>query len=72
MQRVWAAVLSVWAMLAMVAVLAWTHHPPAPPPAQAVSQTVLLKTAHGKQRFVVVQAAQGPPHATTSTSAVVR
>ena len=70
--RVWTAVLSVWAMLAIVAVLAWAHHPPASPPSPAVPQTVVLKTVHGKQRFVVVQGAQGPPHATTSTSAVVR
>ena len=37
MQRVWATVLSVWAMLAIVAVLAWTHRPAASPPAQAAT-----------------------------------
>ena len=32
MQRIWTVVLSVWAMLAIVAVLAWSHRPaPAPP-----------------------------------------
>ena len=27
MQRIWTVVLSVWAMLAIVAVLAWSHRP---------------------------------------------
>jgi hypothetical protein len=35
MQRVWIAVLSVWAMLAIVTVLAWTHRPAAATPQQA-------------------------------------
>ena len=73
MQRVWVVVLSVWAMLAIVAVLAWTHGPvPAPLP-QAAPQTLVLKGAHGKQQVVVVQApSTAAPHATTSTSGVAR
>jgi cyanate permease len=70
MQRVWVVVLSVWAMLAIVAVLAWTSRPAAPPSQAAVaSQQVLVKGANGKQRLVVVKA---PTHATTATSAVPR
>lgn len=72
MQRVWTVVLSVWAMLAIVAVLAWTHHTPAPP-AQAAAQTLVVKGANGKQQLVVVQpGALGAPHATTATSGVPR
>jgi hypothetical protein len=66
MQRVWIVVLSVWAMLAVVAVLAWSSHPPAPLPA-ASSQTMVVKGAGGKQHLVVLKA---PAHATTATSAV--
>jgi hypothetical protein len=67
MQRVWVVVLSVWAMLAIVAVLAWSSRPPAPLPA-ASAQTMVVKGHNGKQRVVLVKAAT---HATTSTSAVV-
>lgn len=72
MQRVWTVVLSVWAMLAIVAVLAWTHGSPAPPP-QATPQTLVLEGANGKQQLVVVQpGALGATHATTATSGVPR
>ena len=67
MQRVWVVVLSVWAMLAIVAVLAWSSRPAAPLPA-AAAQTVVVKGHGGKQRLVVLKA---PTHATTATSAVV-
>jgi len=73
MQRIWTVVLSVWAMLAIVAVLAWAHRPVAPPPSTAAAQTLVVKGANGKQQLVVVQpGAVGAPHATTSTSGVVR
>jgi cyanate permease len=73
MQRIWTAVLSVWAMLAIVAVLAWTHHPSATTLPQPTPQTLVVKGPNGKQQLVVVQPATiGPPHATTSTSGVVR
>ena len=74
MQRVWVVVLSVWAMLAVVAVLAWTYRPVAATAGpQVAPQTLALKGAHGKQRFIVVQPATlGVPHATTATSAVPR
>ncbi|MGD0716070.1 MAG: hypothetical protein ABSB24_18120 [Gaiellaceae bacterium] len=73
MQRIWAVVLSVWAMLAIVAVLAWTHPPAASPAPAAAAQTLVVKGANGKQQLVVVQpTAVGATHATTSTSGVVR
>ena len=68
MQRVWITVLSVWAMLAIVAVLAWSYRPPAPV-STAAAQTVVVKGANGKQKLVTLAA---PTHATTATSAVVR
>ena len=66
MQRVWVVVLSVWAMLAVVAELAWSSRPAAPLPAVA-AQTVVVKGHNGKQQLVVMKA---PAHATTATSAV--
>jgi cyanate permease len=66
MQRVWVVVLSVWAMLAIVAVLAWSSHTSTPLPATS-AQTVVVKGPNGKQKLVVVKA---PAHATTATSAV--
>jgi cyanate permease len=72
MQRVWATVLSVWAMLAIVAFLAWSHGPTTSPQPQAAAQTLVVKGANGKQQLVVVQpGAVGASHATTSTSRVV-
>jgi hypothetical protein len=68
MQRVWVVVLSVWAMLAIVAVLAWSSRPSAPLPAAAVQAVKVVKGPGGKQRLVVVKS---PAHATTATSAVV-
>ena len=67
MQRIWVVVLSVWAMLAIVAVLAWSSHPAAALPASS-AQTVIVKGPGGKQRLVVLKA---PAHATTATSAAV-
>jgi cyanate permease len=73
MQRIWAVVLSVWAMLAIVAVLAWSHRPVPPAPQPAAAQTLVIKGANGKSHLVVVQpGAAAAPHATTSTSGVVR
>lgn len=72
MQRVWAVVLSVWAMLGIVAVLAWSHRPAAPL-SQPAAQTLVVKGANGKQQLVVLQpGTAAAPHATTSTSGVVR
>jgi hypothetical protein len=67
MQRVWVVVLSVWAMLAIVAALAWSSRPARPLP-PAVAQTLVVKGHGGKQKLVVLKA---PAHATTATSAAV-
>ena len=47
MQRIWVVVLSVWAMLAIVAVLAWSSRPVvSPPPASAQTVKVVKGPAH--------------------------
>ncbi len=66
MRRVWATVVSVWATIAIVGVLAWTRAQ-APAPVTGAAPTVMVvKGKNGKQQLVVVQAAA--PHATTQTS----
>ena len=71
MQRVWVSVISVWVMLAIVAVLAWTHRPLAS--AQPASpRTMIVQTANGKRQLVVLAPAVGTAHATTHTSGVPR
>ena len=73
MQHVWTVVLSVWAMLAIVTVLAWSHRPVPMSSPQIAPQTLVVKTIHGKKQLVLVQGvAAGPTHATTATSGVVR
>lgn len=73
MQRVWTVVLSVWAMLAIVAVLAWSHRPTPAPLPQAAAQTLVVKGPNGTKQLVVLQpSAVGAPHATTQTSGVPR
>jgi hypothetical protein len=62
MRRVWAAVISVWALLALVAVLAWSR--PATPVTHLAARTAVVQTAHGT-RVVVLSP---PAHATTQTS----
>ena len=69
MQRVWVVVLSVWAMLAIVAVLAWSSLPTASRPTGSAQTVVVQKGTGGKHRLVVVKTAA---HATTATSAAVR
>jgi hypothetical protein len=65
MRRAWSTVAALWAMLAIVAVLAWTRQAPSPLP--AASRTVLVvKGKHGLQRLVVQ--ASPAAHATTQTS----
>ena len=66
MARVWVVVLSVWAMLAIVAVLAWASRPAVTAAPQAAPQQVLVKGPNGRSHLVVLRSSV---HATTSTSA---
>ena len=64
MRTVWVTVLSVWALFAVVAVLAWTRQQPAP---AASPQVVVVKGKNGTSNLVVQNTA---PQATTGTSPV--
>jgi hypothetical protein len=68
MRRVWASVVSVWAVLAIVAVIAWSR--PAAPVAQpqATPAVLVVKGKNGTQKLVVVKTTAAAPHATTQTS----
>ena len=68
-RRVWAAVVAVWATLAIVAALAWTH-PSAVPARQATPVTVLVRGKNGKPRAVqvLVSAPGTAAHAATHSS----
>ncbi len=66
MRRVWATVAAVWAMLAIVGVLAWSRANPAPLPS-ATPTVLVVKGKNGKQQLVVVQPSAAA-HATTQTS----
>jgi predicted lipid-binding transport protein (Tim44 family) len=66
MRRVWVTVLTVWALLAILAVLAWARHPVAMSAAPASPQVVVVRGANGVSRTVLLPAS--PAHATTQTS----
>jgi cyanate permease len=64
MRNVWVTVLSVWALFAVVAVLAWTRQQTVP---ASSPQVVVVKGKNGTQNLVVQGSA---PQATTRTSPV--
>ncbi len=69
MRRLWATIVSVWAVLAIVAVLAWSR--PAPTPSalpQAAPTVVVVKGKNGTQRLLVVATPATAAHAVTQTS----
>jgi cyanate permease len=72
MRTVWATVLSVWALFAVVAFLAWTRQQPTPARSpQSVPGAVIVRGKNGASRLVVVSGATSTaPHATTRTSPV--
>ena len=68
MRAVWAAIVSVWAVLAIVTVLAWSR-PQTPVAAQQLQpKVVLVKGKNGKQQLVAVTSTAASTHATTQTS----
>ena len=69
MRGVWATLLSVWALFAVVAVLAWTRQRPASAP-QTGPTSVVVTTKSGKRQLVVLPSSATKPHATTRTSPV--
>ncbi len=64
MRGVWATLLSVWLLFAVVAVLAWTRQQPAP----TQSPAVVVKGKNGTS--VLVPSTSVATHATTRTSPV--
>jgi hypothetical protein len=68
MRRVWASVASVWAVLAIVAVLAWSRPPVQSSPPQAAPTVLVVKGKHGTQKLVVLKASVPAAHTTTQTS----
>lgn len=69
MRTLWATVLATWALLAVLAVLAWTRPQPAAAP-QAIPGAVVVTDKAGKSHLVVVQGGAAASHATTRTSPV--
>jgi len=71
MRRVWAAVLAVWATIAIVGVLAWSHPQPSVS-AQGTPMTVVVQGKNGKRQLVRVVAlpAGSPSVASTHSSTV--
>jgi cyanate permease len=72
MRTVWATVLSVWALFAVVAFLAWTRQQPTPARTpQSVPGAVIVKGKNGTSRLVIVAGTGSTAtHATTRTSPV--
>ncbi len=72
MRTIWATVLSVWALLAVVAFLAWTRQQPTPAgTSQTIPGAVIVKGKNGTSRLVVVSGAGSTTaHTATRTSPV--
>ena len=64
MRNVWATLLSIWLLFAVLAILAWTRQQPAP----SQSPAVVVKGKNGTQ--ILVPATSSATHATTRTSPV--
>lgn len=68
MRRVWSAVAATWALLAIVAALAWSH-PPAQSGASPRATVVVVK---GKKGKAVLLPSGVATHTTTHSSPPVR
>ncbi len=64
MRNIWATLLSVWLLFAVIAVLAWTRQQPAP----SQSPLIVVKGKNGTS--TLVPASTSGTHATTRTSPV--
>lgn len=70
MRGIWGTLVSVWALFAVVAVLAWTRQQPASAPQQGPA-AVVVKGKNGKRQLVLLPGSKtAPAHATTRTSPV--
>lgn len=70
MRRVWTAVISVWATLAIAAGIAWTNHPATPASSAPAAATVAVSGTSGGKGVVTipVSATAVATHTTTRTS----
>lgn len=69
MRRVWATVAAVWALLAVVALLAWSRPLPVSPSARAIPTALIVKRKNGTTRLVYVSTGTANvTHTTTRTS----
>jgi len=66
MRRVWASLVAVWATLAIVAALAWSH--PMQSAAPQTTQRVLVNGPRGVRRVVLLPGTTA--HTTTHSSTV--
>jgi hypothetical protein len=67
MRQVWATLVSVWVVVAIVGFLAWTRPPAAVPQSQVTPARIVVTGRNGVSHVVVVRQA-APAHATTQTS----
>jgi hypothetical protein len=67
MRQVWATLVSVWAVVAIVGFLAWTRTPVGAPQTRAVPTRIVVTGRNGVSHVVVVRQVV-PAHATTQTS----
>ena len=68
MRRVWATLASLWAVLAIVAVLAWSRPAMLSSQPQATPTVLVVKGKNGSRQLVVLPQAGTATHATTQTS----
>jgi len=67
MRHVWATLITVWAIVAIVGFLAWTRTPMGTPQTRVVPTRVVVTGRNGVSHVVVVRQVV-PAHATTQTS----
>jgi anti-sigma-K factor RskA len=68
MRRVWATLASLWAVLAIVAVLAWSRPAVLSSQPQATPAVLVVKGKNGSRQLVVLRQTAATTHTTTRTS----
>ena len=69
MRRAWAAIVTAWAIVAIVGFLAWTRPSATVPQTRVVPTRIVVTGRNGVSHVVVVRRVV-PAHATTQTSPV--
>jgi hypothetical protein len=68
MHRIWTTVVSLWAVLAIVAVLAWSRPATVTAQPQSTPTVLVVKGKNGSRQLVVLRQPAAATHATTQTS----